>query len=514
MRGRKHSLRIVISLAALALTFHAAAQECSRLSVEDRAFLILPLNEPELGLSFCRFFAPPCSPGLSLCLGTASGTPGEKVDVEVRGHADVEVNGFGLGIGHDPARLEFLAAHPGSFLEALGGDVFFGAAAESSAGYATVFAGLDPSSPPVVVPPDSLLATLTYRILPGEAGRATLLNESLRFGDPPVASVYTTRGVSLLPALRHGSIAITSSAPDCDATANLAVGRAKGLPGDVVKVDLLGSSVCKVNGFGLALGYDPRRIRFREVTPGRFLLDHAGSQLFLFSDHTDADGIMTLFVAFDLTDPLTVPATALPEGTVLASLFYAISPDAEPGVVPIVNETLTFGDPPVANIYTTERLEIRPRLESGAIVVGPVAEPEERVKRVDPPAARFAASVAREPSPEGRADPEPGRFVLFPAGGGQPEMDIARSLWSTQEADPDIVVFRGAVESCEDAAGDGGSMCVRYDLTAVFASCLYPGIEGTDATMIGSLGRTVSGPGVEPATVRSRVLLLELPPAR
>ena len=154
----------------------------------------------------------------------------------------------------------------------------------------------------------------------------------------------------------------------CGASASLTVGRVTA-EAPIVEVELRGHSRCEVNGFGLAIGHDPTRVEFLRAEPDDFLERHAGEDLFVLSSTTSEVDFMTLLVAFDLSLPLTVPPARIPSDTLLATLVYQVKPDAEPGDVILRNEDETFGHPPVANIFTTERLEIRPVLQSGLIRV-------------------------------------------------------------------------------------------------------------------------------------------------
>ena len=155
-------------------------------------------------------------------------------------------------------------------------------------------------------------------------------------------------------------------AQGCDTNSSLTVGQAIA-ESSTALVELRGHSRCDVNGFGLAIGHDSTRVEFLEAEPGVFLEEHAGTDLYLFSSAASSVDFMTLFVAFDLSLPLTVPPTKIPTDTLLATLVYALKPGAEPGDVDLRNEDETFGNPPIANIYTTEKLEIRPALQSGLI---------------------------------------------------------------------------------------------------------------------------------------------------
>ena len=121
-----------------------------------------------------------------------------------------EVTGFSIGIGHDSSRLAFVDATPGPFLvDYAGEDLSFHVTGQNADGYALVGAFFDISFP-VTVPPTSIergtvLAVLTYAILPGvspgphrasQTGRGRLAEATLcrtstldHPGEPPVEPV-------------------------------------------------------------------------------------------------------------------------------------------------------------------------------------------------------------------------------------------------------------------------------------------------------------------------------------
>ena len=159
--------------------------------------------------------------------------------------------------------------------------------------------------PPTSIPENTVLATLTYRILPGGApGVAALRNENQVFGLPPLLNVYTTEGLSIHPSLGSGSITVLGGEVDCDANATLSVGSASAESGEVT-VELYGSSACEVTGFALAIGHDSTRVEFVSATPGVFLVSHAGSELFFLVEERNSNGFMSIFAFFDLTQPFT-----------------------------------------------------------------------------------------------------------------------------------------------------------------------------------------------------------------
>ncbi|MBI4606790.1 MAG: hypothetical protein HY721_32905 [Planctomycetes bacterium] len=177
--------------------------------------------------------------------------------------------------------------------------------------------------------------------------------------------------ILLLGALGGLSTGVGGLGQDCGENAGLNVGDGAGRPGEVVAVELRGSSQCLVAGFSLAVGHDTTRVELAGASAGQFLLDHAGSELVFGVFPHNSEGFAALFVAFDLRFPLTVPPRDVPPDTLLATLTYRVLPGALPGAAALRNEDRTFGSPnPISNVYIEEDgTEIHPRLGSGAIVV-------------------------------------------------------------------------------------------------------------------------------------------------
>ncbi len=179
-------------------------------------------------------------------------------------------------------------------------------------------------------------------------------------------------GLFLLTVVVTALATRVTRAQECDAS--LSLGGASAVRGGEVVVELLGHSVCEVTGLGLAIGHDPSRLSYVDADPGPFLFDHAGGALEFQERGDDALAFMTLLAILDFSPTLTIPPTIIPEGTVLATLEYRILNDAPEGPTSLRNETLTFarpGFPPVANVFTTNGLEIRPTLGDGSITILP-----------------------------------------------------------------------------------------------------------------------------------------------
>ena len=132
---------------------------------------------------------------------------------------------------------------------------------------------------------------------------------------------------------------------DCDANARLSVGTASAAPGEVVRVELRGSSLCDVNGFGMAIGYDSSRLDFLGATPGPFLQDRADGDLFFLSTAFPLQSFVTFLAQADLNPPFFVPPPfAIPDNSVLTTLVFRVRADAPPGEVILLNEDQRFGN--------------------------------------------------------------------------------------------------------------------------------------------------------------------------
>ena len=159
---------------------------------------------------------------------------------------------------------------------------------------------------------------------------------------------------------------------DCDANARLSVGTASAAAGNVVQVELRGSSLCEVNGFGMAIGHDPTRVEFLLATPGPFLRNHAGGDLLSVGQRFESQGFVALLVQIDVNPPFSLPPpTGIPDDTVLATLIYRVLPEAEPGEVILLNEDQRFGNPRISHVFTTDTIPrgVRPILSSGSITI-------------------------------------------------------------------------------------------------------------------------------------------------
>lgn len=155
-----------------------------------------------------------CNERATLSVGHAYGVAGQTVEVGLRGRSACEVNGFALGIGHDPDRVEFVGVEPASFLKNYAGrDLFILSDFDNSLGFMTVLVAFDLSPPltvlPRMIPAHTELLTLSYEIkASARNGTMQLRNENRKYGFPPVSHIYTTVDREINPVLHHGSITI------------------------------------------------------------------------------------------------------------------------------------------------------------------------------------------------------------------------------------------------------------------------------------------------------------------
>lgn len=159
--------------------------------------------------------------------------------------------------------------------------------------------------------------------------------------------------------------------PVCE-MAEILVGTATGIPGQVVEVEVRGGVSCEVSGFIAAIGHDRSKLRFVQAVPGVFVSDYAGEDLVFRVTNANDNGYAVVGAIFDFSIPLTVPAVVIEKDTVLARLTYEIMPDAAAGVVELLNRTQTFGENSlVANVFSGSRGEfsIQPALGDGSVTV-------------------------------------------------------------------------------------------------------------------------------------------------
>lgn len=187
-----------------------------------------------------------------------------------------------------------------------------------------------------------------------------------REGTPLCASLC-----SFCAALLIAFIGPVSTAYGCEG-ATLAVGTASAGPGERVEVEIRGSVSCEVTGFSFAIGHDPARLSVVDAAPGSFVQDYAGDDLVFGLDRADDSGYAAMYVLFDISAPITVLPTAIPEDTVLATIIYDVLPDAPPGPTPLLNRSRTYGSPnPVANVFSGPpgQAPIEPMLLDGEVMV-------------------------------------------------------------------------------------------------------------------------------------------------
>ena len=163
------------------------------------------------------------------------------------------------------------------------------------------------------------------------------------------------------------------AAEDCsDPGAALEVGTGSARPGQRVEVQITGRVACPITGFSLAVGHDMARLRFIEGRPSAFLAEYAkGGPLFFMAGEMNAKGYGKILALFDMSFPLTVPPTALPERTDLAVLVYEVLPDAAPGTTVLLNRHRQFED--FSNIFSAPAgaPPIEPTLVDGTVEVLP-----------------------------------------------------------------------------------------------------------------------------------------------
>jgi hypothetical protein len=253
-------------------------------------------------------------------------------------------------------------------------------------------------------------------------------------------------------------------AQDHCAFGELAIGRAWGNPGDRVEVDILGGVGCDVTGFILAIGHDSNRLSVVDAVAGEFLVEHAGSELYFQVTAENDEGYAVVGCIFDFSFPLTVPPTAIPPGTVLATLTYEILPDAPLGTTPLLNRTRTYGEVnPVSNIYSGKPGEspVEPHLVDGGILVH------------DGSQVLFRRGDANA---DGEMDLSDGIFILgyLFTGGAPPDCLRAADVNGSQEVDLSDAIyllrhlFLGGDEppepfpACGTAPGEDDLSCDAY----------------------------------------------------
>lgn len=154
--------------------------------------------------------------------------------------------------------------------------------------------------------------------------------------------------------------------------AYLSVGDATGRLGGEVVVEVTGFTGCCIRGLSLGIGHDTSKLRFVSGEAGPFLVDHAGADLQFFARGNEDEGYVSIYAFLDISFPITVPSTAVPDNTVLAVLRYEVLPDAALGETSLENNSRTFGSPnPVSNVYSRRPGEppLDPELPDGTVTI-------------------------------------------------------------------------------------------------------------------------------------------------
>ena len=110
----------------------------------------------------------------------------------------------------------------------------------------------------------------------------------------PGTALLTTLlvGVSWVGAIVPGTPPRLRAGENCDENAEMTLGTASGKAEDQVQIELRGRSLCLVEGFSLAIGYDETQVVVVDATAGQFLTDHAGDGLlFNFANNNREDRV-------------------------------------------------------------------------------------------------------------------------------------------------------------------------------------------------------------------------------
>ena len=140
--------------------------------------------------------------------------------VDVTGSTDCSVNGFTMGIGYDSTKLTFVSGAAGTWVSNHAGNAlsFSATAATTQDGNATPYIDLSTyfstaaGGNPIAVPADTVLATLTFRIINGTTpGTTPLTNATETYGVFPAISGLSIKNVY---KLADNTEAAPASLPD------------------------------------------------------------------------------------------------------------------------------------------------------------------------------------------------------------------------------------------------------------------------------------------------------------
>lgn len=180
---------------------------------------------------------PPNEPWGVIDVTEAFGKPGDLVEVEITGGTSLKVHGFHMGINYESNALKVQSVVFGPFLHAVTtketrlssarilvrGDPGVGNIGGGLVNIGFQFLGINIAdniedsevtgfSDPVIIPPGTVLATMTIRIKTNAKKKKYLLrNWTHRLGKPRIHTMYTTDLLKsgLKPELYDGSVTVT-----------------------------------------------------------------------------------------------------------------------------------------------------------------------------------------------------------------------------------------------------------------------------------------------------------------
>jgi len=142
---------------------------------------------------------------------------------------------------------------------------------------------------------------------------------------------------------------------------------------DDIEISVYGACPDPIQGFQLAVRFDPALVRLREMRLS--VQVEALAPEFFAPRISGRDGILTAGVIFDTSPPFDGRRLAIGEQQRLAGLLFDMIGQAEPGTVTWIRPEDDLGDPPIGNVFIVDGQGIHPDLSGGRVEIVPFWPP-------------------------------------------------------------------------------------------------------------------------------------------
>ena len=281
---------------------------------------------------------------------------GESTSVEVRLDTTDAVQGWSLGVCHDPEELELLGATPGVTVDAMNdgsGPAFIQINEEEGGvtyGVVICFALCETLGPGT----NYSLLDMNYMAM-APTGTVATLDFCDTLGEPPIVTVLTVEENSIAPEQESGSITVQSNSA-------FSIDQVFSGAGLQTTVPIRLSNTVALSGVQIACAYDPTHLFLVEAIPVGPTLD---SDFFSLQEAVNP-GEIGIGIIQDLGP--TQSAMIPPGGDVsIVELDFFVSPTCPAPATLAVGFVPSVGTPALANRVVAGELQDTPQLLSGGI---------------------------------------------------------------------------------------------------------------------------------------------------